>query len=125
LTRLPGATYGGILTGDGWAIASASPELLVRVAAGVVETRPIKGTRPATVAGRRELLGSAKERAEHIAIVDSNVTTWPRSSTGSVDARTVHGPALVGPLAGRSRIVARVADGGPGRSAARGRRAGR
>ena len=33
-------------------------------------TRPIKGTRPATAAGRRELLASAKERAEHIMIVD-------------------------------------------------------
>lgn len=70
LATLPGATFGGILTGSGWAIASASPELLVRVADGVVETRPVKGTRPATEAGRRELLASAKERAEHIMIVD-------------------------------------------------------
>ncbi|HLT11737.1 MAG TPA: anthranilate synthase component I family protein [Micromonosporaceae bacterium] len=70
IATLPGAAYGGILTGSGWAIASASPELLVRVAGGVVQTRPIKGTRPATEAGRQELLTSAKERAEHIMIVD-------------------------------------------------------
>ncbi|MGX6606479.1 chorismate-binding protein [Micromonosporaceae bacterium Da 78-11] len=67
---LPGARYGGVLTGDGWAIATASPETLVEVRDGHVITRPIKGTRPATAAGRRELLGSAKERAEHVMIVD-------------------------------------------------------
>jgi para-aminobenzoate synthetase component 1 len=70
LTQLPGAVHGGVLAGDGWALASASPELLVSVHGGQVETRPIKGTRPATEAGRRELLDSAKERAEHIMIVD-------------------------------------------------------
>ncbi|MEU4220582.1 chorismate-binding protein [Actinoplanes sp. NPDC026623] len=73
LTRvagLPGARYGGVLTGRGWAIATASPETLVEVRGGRVITRPIKGTRPATAAGRRELLGSAKERAEHVMIVD-------------------------------------------------------
>jgi para-aminobenzoate synthetase component 1 len=67
---LPGARYGGVLTGDGWAMATASPETLVEVRDGRVITRPIKGTRPATAAGRRELLASAKERAEHVMIVD-------------------------------------------------------
>jgi para-aminobenzoate synthetase component 1 len=67
---LAGARYGGVLAGDGWAIATASPETLVEVRDGRVVTRPIKGTRPATAAGRRELLGSAKERAEHVMIVD-------------------------------------------------------
>ena len=61
---------GGDSTNGGWAIATASPETLVEVRAGRVITRPIKGTRPATAAGRRELLASAKERAEHIMIVD-------------------------------------------------------
>ena len=73
LTRvagLPGARYGGVLAGDGWAMATASPETLVQVRGGRVVTRPIKGTRPATAAGRRELLASAKERAEHVMIVD-------------------------------------------------------
>jgi para-aminobenzoate synthetase component 1 len=44
--------------------------MLVRVQGGVVETRPVKGTRPATALGRQELLASAKERAEHVMIVD-------------------------------------------------------
>jgi para-aminobenzoate synthetase component I len=70
VAALPGARYGGVLGGDGWAIATASPETLVEVRAGRVTTRPIKGTRPATAAGRRELLASAKERAEHVMIVD-------------------------------------------------------
>jgi para-aminobenzoate synthetase component 1 len=70
VTALPGARYPGLLTGDGWAVACASPETLVEVADGVVITRPIKGTRPATAAGRAELLASAKERAEHVMIVD-------------------------------------------------------
>jgi para-aminobenzoate synthetase component 1 len=67
---LPGAKYGGILSGDGWALATATPETLVEIRDGRVVTRPIKGTRPATAAGRRDLLASAKERAEHVMIVD-------------------------------------------------------
>jgi para-aminobenzoate synthetase component 1 len=70
VAALPGARYGGVLAGDGWAMASASPETLVEVRAGRVITRPIKGTRPATAQGRADLLASAKERAEHIMIVD-------------------------------------------------------
>ena len=57
-------------------IAGSSPELLVRCEDGVVETRPIAGTRPR---GRneaedkkleKELLADAKERAEHVMLVD-------------------------------------------------------
>jgi para-aminobenzoate synthetase component 1 len=70
LASLRGAHYGGLITGDGWAIACASPETLVRVRGGVAQTRPIKGTAEATEEGRRALLASAKERAEHIMIVD-------------------------------------------------------
>lgn len=72
VAALPGARYGGVLGApDGsWAIATASPETLVEVRDGRVLTRPIKGTRPATAEGRRELLASAKERAEHVMIVD-------------------------------------------------------
>jgi para-aminobenzoate synthetase component 1 len=70
VAALAGARYGGVLTGPGWALATASPETLVEVRAGRVITRPIKGTRPATAAGRRDLLASAKERAEHVMIVD-------------------------------------------------------
>jgi para-aminobenzoate synthetase component 1 len=70
VAALPGARYGGVLAGEGWALATASPETLVEVRDGRVVTRPIKGTRPATGPGRRELLASAKERAEHVMIVD-------------------------------------------------------
>lgn len=82
---LPGARYGGVLTGDGWAIACASPETLVEVADGRIVTRPIKGTRPATEVGRRELLASTKERAEHVMIVDLERNDLARlAATGSV-----------------------------------------
>jgi para-aminobenzoate synthetase component 1 len=70
VAALPGARYGGVLAGEGWALATASPETLVEVRHGRVITRPIKGTRPATARGRQELLASAKERAEHVMIVD-------------------------------------------------------
>lgn len=65
------------LTGAPRAIVSASPEPFMSVTAdGVVATNPIKGTRPR---GRdrgddrrlaRELLASAKDRAENVMIVD-------------------------------------------------------
>jgi anthranilate/para-aminobenzoate synthase component I len=62
---------------DGFAIVSASPELLIQVHDnGVVETRPIAGTRPrgATreedLANARELIENEKERAEHLMLVD-------------------------------------------------------
>jgi para-aminobenzoate synthetase component I len=96
LAALPGARYGRVLTsanwrsassraGDGWALSCASPETLVRVAGAVVETRPIKGTRPATAEGRRELLASIKERAEHVMIVDLERNDLARvAQTGTV-----------------------------------------
>jgi para-aminobenzoate synthetase component 1 len=67
---LPGARHAGVLTGSGWALASASPETLVEVSGGHAVTRPIKGTRPATPTGEAQLRASEKERAEHVMIVD-------------------------------------------------------
>lgn len=85
LAALPGARYAGALTGDGWAVGCASPESLVTVREGQVWTRPIKGTRPATPAGRDALLRSAKERAEHVMIVDLERNDLSRiAETGSV-----------------------------------------
>ncbi|GAA1819667.1 anthranilate synthase component I family protein [Planosporangium flavigriseum] len=82
---LPGARYGGVLTGDGWALACASPETLFEVSEGRIVTRPIKGTRAATDLGRRELLASTKERAEHVMIVDLERNDLARvAATGSV-----------------------------------------
>ncbi|MFC4149717.1 chorismate-binding protein [Micromonospora mangrovi] len=88
LGALPGARYGGTLTGLGWAIGCASPETLVEVTDGRLVTRPIKGTRPATPAGRRELLASTKERAEHVMIVDlerNDLARVARTGTVRVD----------------------------------------
>ena len=57
-------------------IVGASPEMMVRVEDGLVQTRPIAGTLPRgkTDAEDRELeqklLGDPKERAEHVMLVD-------------------------------------------------------
>lgn len=57
-------------------IVSSSPERLLRVQGGIVETRPIAGTRPRGKDAeddrlmRRELLLNEKERAEHIMLID-------------------------------------------------------
>jgi anthranilate synthase component 1 len=62
-------------TGD-FAIVGASPEVHVRLTDGLVEIRPIAGTRkrgqtPAEdVALEKELLADEKERAEHLMLVD-------------------------------------------------------
>jgi len=64
------------IAGGGEAVLGASPEMLVRVHGSEVETRPIAGTRPRgrdTVEEarlRRNLLGSVKEKAEHLMLVD-------------------------------------------------------
>ena len=57
-----------LLEGAGWAIVSASPELLVSTRGRRIRTRPIKGTRP--LGRRSELLASRKDAAEHVMIVD-------------------------------------------------------
>ena len=76
------ATFSGYFDIGDFAIASASPERFVSLtrgsgpAADVVETRPIKGTRPRGQSAaedercRQELLASAKDRAENVMIVD-------------------------------------------------------
>lgn len=57
-------------------IVSASPERLVQVKNGIVETRPIKGTRPRTrhpevdIGAGQQLKASEKDRAENTMIVD-------------------------------------------------------
>ena len=61
---------------DDMYLVGASPETMVQVEDGYVQTRPIAGTRPrgATSAEDQalaeELLGDEKERAEHIMLVD-------------------------------------------------------
>ncbi|ATD68846.1 aminodeoxychorismate synthase, component I [Luteimonas chenhongjianii] len=69
------APFAGLLQGDGWAVASASPERLVSVRGDLAETRPIAGTRARfdgddDAARVQELVGHPKERAEHVMLVD-------------------------------------------------------
>jgi anthranilate synthase component 1 len=72
---------------DDFAVAGASPELLVRVEAGEVAVHPIAGTRrrdpdPAVDAAlEAELRADEKERAEHIMLVDLG-----RNDVGRVSA---------------------------------------
>jgi para-aminobenzoate synthetase component 1 len=65
-----GAAWGGVLAGEDWLVASGSPECFVTTDGARAATYPIKGTAPATEDGRAALLGSVKERAEHVMIVD-------------------------------------------------------
>jgi len=56
------------LVGDGWAVVSASPELFLARRGSRVWTKPIKGTLP--LEADEDLVGSAKDAAEHVMIVD-------------------------------------------------------
>ncbi|WP_112133392.1 chorismate-binding protein [Glycomyces dulcitolivorans] len=67
---IEGASWGGVLSGDGWLVASGSPEAFLTVDGTRAATFPIKGTAPATEEGRTWLVESVKERAEHVMIVD-------------------------------------------------------
>jgi para-aminobenzoate synthetase component I len=71
------AQFGAFLdAGDGRAVLSMSPELFLRVRGSIVESQPIKGTRPRHAdpaedgAAAAELLASKKDRAELAMIVD-------------------------------------------------------
>ncbi len=68
--------YAAYIDAGDFHIVSASPEMFITIADGVISTKPIKGTRPrigkASVDARNfnELLNSAKEQAELNMIVD-------------------------------------------------------
>jgi anthranilate synthase component 1 len=69
------APFAGLLQQPGWSIASSSPERLLQIRDGFAQTRPIAGTRPRTPGDDdavrvAELLAHAKERAEHVMLVD-------------------------------------------------------
>lgn len=76
LRKLNPSPYMGLLRSPGFALSSASPELLVKLHGDKVSARPIAGTRrrgltPAEDAAMEaELRGSEKEIAEHIMLVD-------------------------------------------------------
>ena len=80
-----------------FAILCGSPERFLRVRGAAIETEPIKGTRPrgadddADRALREALCADAKERAEHVMIVDLE-----RNDLGRVcETGTIHVPSLM------------------------------
>lgn len=76
LRRRNPATFAGYFDLGDFQIVSASPERFLQVVDGVVETRPIKGTRLRTslpevdMYSAADLFASEKDRAENVMIVD-------------------------------------------------------
>lgn len=76
LRRITPAPYSGYLQFPEMSVLSCSPELFLRAEGGVVQTRPMKGTRPrgaTAVEDARlfhDLAASEKDRAENVMIVD-------------------------------------------------------
>jgi anthranilate synthase component I len=76
LRRTNPGPFAGLARWGEHAVLSSSPERLLSVRDGVVETRPIAGTRPRGVnaaddaALEKELLAHPKERAEHVMLID-------------------------------------------------------
>ncbi len=70
------AAYGAFVNGGDFQLLSLSPELFLSVRGSVIETKPIKGTAPRGENPEEDerikaaLVGSEKERAENIMIVD-------------------------------------------------------
>jgi anthranilate synthase component 1 len=70
------APFAAFVQWRGMSILSSSPERLVRISDGLVETRPIAGTRPRSrkpggdAAEMQELAAHPKERAEHVMLID-------------------------------------------------------
>lgn len=66
--------FAGLVQWNGGALACSSPERLLLSTDGMVQTRPIAGTRLRTpgsdAAMTRELLAHPKERAEHVMLID-------------------------------------------------------
>ncbi len=89
------------LAGEGWAIASASPELFLARRGSSVWTMPIKGTRPLG-----EHVEGAKDEAEHVMIVDLERNDLSRVC----EPGTVRWPELMAEreLAGVTHLVSRV-----------------
>ncbi|MFZ5996586.1 MAG: anthranilate synthase component I family protein [Nitrospirota bacterium] len=76
LRRINPSPFAAFADFGDYQIVSSSPERLVRVKDGTIETRPIAGTRPRGKSRsedevlRAELLLNEKERAEHIMLID-------------------------------------------------------
>jgi para-aminobenzoate synthetase component I len=95
--------HGEPVSGDGWTIVSASPELFLARRGHRVWTAPIKGTRPLDDDDLRE---SEKDAAEHVMIVDLERNDLSRVC----EPGTVRWPGLMTEqeLAGVRHLVTRV-----------------
>lgn len=113
VAALPGAVYGGLIAGDGWAVGSASPEQLVRLDGDRLTTVPIKGTMPVTPGSGERLRASLKDRAEHVMIVDLERNDLSRIAvTGTVEVEELYALAdWSGLWQAASTVAARL---GPG-----------
>ncbi len=89
------------LAGEGWAIVSASPELLLARRGRRLVTMPIKGTRPLG-----EDVADAKDAAEHVMIVDLERNDLSRVC----EVGSIRWPALMvqRELAGVTHLVSTV-----------------
>ena len=86
------APFAGLLRWKDSVMLSSSPERLVQIRDGNIQTRPIAGTRPRGLntgqdqALSVELLGNLKERAEHIMLIDLERNDLGRvCQSGTVD----------------------------------------
>ncbi|MBT8118436.1 MAG: aminodeoxychorismate synthase component I [Gammaproteobacteria bacterium] len=76
LSRMNPSSFAALACFENMTIISSSPERLVSLRDGIVETRPIAGTRPRDIDERsdealaKELLSHPKEQAEHIMLID-------------------------------------------------------
>jgi anthranilate synthase component 1 len=91
LCRANPAPFAALAQWRGTTILSSSPERLVRINDGRIDTRPIAGTRPRSrspgkdFAEMNELAAHPKERAEHIMLIDLERNDLGRvSEAGSV-----------------------------------------
>ncbi len=94
LRRINPSPYMFLLDFGKASVVGASPEMLVRVEKGTIETRPIAGTRPRGKDEAHddklaaELLGDPKELAEHTMLVDLGRNDVGRvSAPGTVEVR--------------------------------------
>ena len=104
--------------GQGRAFLGATPEVLVRVNNGVARTHALAGTRPHDAGGHEEhgLMGSAKDREEHLHVVEdirrrlSAVCTDVVTATAPRPVRAATVQHLETPLHGQLLAGVRAAD---------------
>jgi len=91
------ASYAAFIDTGEWVVCSASPELFFRLDGAVIESRPMKGTAPRGLTAGEDhlraesLLGSAKDRAENVMIVDMVRNDLGRiADTGSVSVSRLY-----------------------------------